>query len=197
MKHQIILFLGAILLLQLTGCSSITHQISDQPSIKNPTLAELENWKVTGKLAVRTPQKAQSISLIWHQQNTNYKISLNGPMGFGLAIINGNQLQTTIQNGSKTLIGTPDQLGAKLLGIPLSTDAMSWWIKGLASPNQPKVSNIIYQQNGQISSLQQSGWQLQFSSYQTEGIYKVPKKITGRRGELSFKLVINQWNLFD
>ena len=197
MKHQIILFLGAILLLQLTGCSSITHQISDQPSIKNPTLAELENWKVTGKLAVRTPQQAQSISLIWHQQNTNYKISLNGPMGFGSAIINGNQLQTTIQNGSKTLIGTPDQLGAKLLGIPLSTDAMSWWIKGLASPNQPKASNIIYQQNGLISSLQQSGWQLQFSTYQTEGIYKVPKKITGRRGELSFKLVINQWNLFD
>lgn len=197
MKHQIILFLSAILLIQLTGCSSITHKLSDQPSIKSPTLAELENWKITGKLAVRTPQKAQSINLIWHQQNTNYKISLNGPMGFGSAIINGNQLQTTIQNGSKTLIGIPDQLGTKLLGIPLSADAMSWWIKGLASPNQPKASNITLQQNGLVSSLHQNGWQLQFSSYQTEGAYRVPKKITGRRGELSFKLVINQWNLFD
>ena len=120
MKHQIILFLGAILLLQLTGCSSITHQISDQPSIKNPTLAELENWKTTGKLAVRTPQKAQSINLIWQQQDSNYNISLNGPMGFGSATINGNQQQATIKTGSKTLTGTPDQLGAKLLGIPLS-----------------------------------------------------------------------------
>lgn len=197
MKHHIILLVGLLLLFQLSGCSSITQQLSDQPSIKSPTLADLDNWKTTGKLAVRTPQKAQSINLIWQQQDSNYNISLNGPMGFGSATINGNQQQATIKTGSKTLTGTPDQLGAKLLSIPLSADAMSWWIKGQASPNQPHASNIVLQQDGLVSSLQQNGWQLQFSRYQTQGAYSLPKKITGRRGDLSFKLVISQWNLFD
>jgi outer membrane biogenesis lipoprotein LolB len=62
MKHQIIFLIGAILTIQLSGCASVTHQIVDQLSEESPTLAELDNWKITGKLAIRTPQKAQSIN---------------------------------------------------------------------------------------------------------------------------------------
>lgn len=196
MKHQIIFLLGALLFCQLSGCASISHKISDQPLVESPNLAELNNWKITGKLAIRTRQKAQSINLIWQQQGVNYTVNLNGPMGFGSATIDGNQQQATIQQGSKKLIGTPDQLSAQLLGVPLSAVAMSWWIKGLASPDHVKASNIVNQENGVLSSLQQNGWQLQFSDHQVQGAFVMPKKISGRRGELSFKLVIKQWDLF-
>jgi outer membrane lipoprotein LolB len=196
MKHQIIFLIGAILTIQLSGCASITHQIVDQLSEESPTLAELDNWKITGKLAIRTPQKAQSINLIWQQQGINYTVKLNGPMGFGATTINGNQQQATIKHGSKILTGTPDQLGLELLGVPLSAVAMSWWIKGLTSPNHAKTSNTAIQEDGFISSLQQNGWQLQFSDHQAQGAFMMPKKISGRRGELSFKLVIKQWDLF-
>jgi outer membrane lipoprotein LolB len=196
MKHQIIFLVGAILTIQLSGCASVTHQIADQPPEESPTLAELDNWKITGKLAIRTPQKAQSINLIWQQQGINYTVKLNGPMGFGAATIDGNQQQATIKHGSKILTGNPDQLGLELLGVPLSADTMSCWIKGLASPNHAKASNTAIQEDGLISSLQQNGWQLQFYDYQAKGKYMMPKKISGRRGELSFKLVVKQWDLF-
>lgn len=194
MKYQIIFLLGALILMQLSGCASVAYQVPDQVSIENPTLAELDNWKLTGKLGIRTPQKAQSINLVWQQQQHNYNLKLNGPIGFGTAAIKGNQQQAFIQQGSQVISGTPDQLGNKLLGVPLSVDAMSWWVKGLISPHHPQVSDIIIQDDGLISSFQQNGWQLTFSGYHAQGAYMIPKKISGRREDLSFKLVVTQWN---
>ena len=176
MKYQIIFLIGALLLSQLFGCASVTHKESDPSAMKGPSLSQLNNWKIIGKLALKTPQKAQSINLVWQQQNNNYNLKLNGPLGFGSATIDGNQKQAAIQQGSKILTGTPIQLGIELLGVPLSADTMQWWIKGLISPNHPKASNIVIQENSLISSFQQNGWQLEFSEYQAQDGYSLPKK---------------------
>ena len=196
MKYPFIFLLTALVFTQLTGCSSIDHNAKLQypPSTESPALSSLDHWKLNAKLGIRSAQKAQSISLIWQQLGTNYSIKLQGPMGFGSATIDGNQQQATIQQGSKNLTGAPDNLSAGLLGVPLSIEAMNWWVKGLASPNHSTAANIVIQENGQLSSFEQNGWQLQFSGYSKNGPYLLPKKISGRRGELSFKLVINQWN---
>ncbi|MDG1694626.1 MAG: lipoprotein insertase outer membrane protein LolB [Porticoccaceae bacterium] len=206
MKYQIIFLLGALILIQLSGCASFSSQEPlqeqeqdqepDQASAQSPALAQQNNWNITGKLGIRTPQKAQSINLIWQQKNNNFNIKLNGPIGFGAATIKGNQQQLTIQKGSRELIKTPEQLGTSLLGVPLSVDAMSWWVKGLISPNHNQASNINFRDDGLISSFQQNGWQLNFSGYLANGAYTIPKKISGRHGDVSFKLVINEWQFF-
>ena len=139
MKYQIIFLLGALILIQLSGCASFLsqeplqekeqEQEPGQTPAQSPTLAQQNNWNITGKLGIRTPQKAQSINLIWQQKNNNYTIKFNGPIGFGAATIKGNHQQVTIQKGSQELIGTPEQMGTKLLSVPLSVNAMSWWAK--------------------------------------------------------------------
>jgi outer membrane lipoprotein LolB len=197
MKYQIIVVICALLLSQLSGCVSVIHKELDQPAQESPTLSQLDHWKITGKLAIRTPQKAQSINLVWQQQDNNYNLKLNGPLGFGSATIIGDPKKATIQQGSKVLTATPNQLGIKLLGMPLSADALRWWIKGLTSPNHSKASNIVTQENSLISSFQQNGWRLKFSDYKLQGGYNLPKKISGRRGDLSFKLVVTQWHFFN
>ena len=196
MKYPFIFLLTALVFTQLTGCSSINHnaKLQYQPSTESPALSSLDHWKLNAKLGIRSAQKAQSISLIWQQLGTNYSIKLQGPMGFGSATIDGNKQQATIQQGSKNLMGAPDNLSAGLLGVPLSIEAMNWWVKGLASPNHSTAANIVIQENGQLSRFEQNGWQIQFSGYSKNGPYLLPKKISGRRGELSFKLVINQWD---
>lgn len=196
MKYPFIFLLTALVFTQLTGCSSINHnaKLQYQPSTESPALSSLDHWKLNAKLGIRSAEKAQSISLIWQQLGTNYSIKLQGPMGFGSATIDGNQQQAIIQQGSKNMTGAPDHLSAELLGVPLSIEAMNWWVKGLASPNHSKAANIVIQENGQLSRFEQNGWQLQFSGYSKNGPYLLPKKISGRRGELSFKLVINQWD---
>ena len=206
MKYQIIFLLGALILIQLSGCASFLsqeplqekeqEQEPGQTPAQSPTLAQQNNWNITGKLGIRTPQKAQSINLIWQQNNNNYTIKFNGPIGFGAATIKGNHQQVTIQKGSQELIGTPEQMGTKLLGVPLSVNAMSWWAKGLISPTHNQASNIKFQDDGPISSFRQNGWQLNFSDYVANGGYMIPKKISGRYGDVSFKLIINQWQFF-
>lgn len=197
MKYQIIFLIGALLLSQLFGCASVTYKESDPSAIEGPSLSQLNNWKIIGKLALRTPQKSQSINLVWQQKNNNYTLKLNGPLGFGSATIDGNQKQATIQQGSKFISVKPDQLGIELLSVPLSADTLRWWIKGLISPNHPKASNIIFQEDQLLSSFQQNGWQLKFSEYQAQDGYSLPKKISGRHGDLSFKLLVTQWHFFN
>ena len=196
MKYPFIFLLTALVFTQLTGCSSINHnaKLQYQPSTESPALSSLDHWKLNAKLGIRSAQKAQSISLIWQQLGTNYSINLQGPMGFGSATIDGNQQQATIQQGSKNLTGAPDHLSTELLGVPLSIEAMNWWVKGLTSPNHSTAANIVIQENGRLSRFEQNGWQLQFSGYSKNGAYMLPKKISGRRGELSFKLAITQWD---
>lgn len=195
MKYQIIVLLGALGLFQLSGCATLMDNDSDQVPVQSANPTDLNHWKITGKLAVRNQQKAQSINFIWHQKNTDYSLTLNGPLGFGSASIDGNLQQATVRQGSLTYSGSPDQLATELLGVPLSVEAMSWWLRGLASPNHAKATNQVMQQGGLISSLRQNGWQLQFLDYQASGKFMMPKKISGRRGELYFKLVINQWDI--
>jgi outer membrane lipoprotein LolB len=197
MNYQIIYLLSALILSQLSGCASISDFTAKQLSSEAPPLAEQDYWKITGKLAIKSPHKAQSANLIWRQHNSRYKINITSPIGLGAVNITGNDQQATIQKGLNTLNGTPDQLGTELLGIPLSADAMRWWLKGLTSPNHPKASKIVFNENNRFSRFQQHGWQLQFNEYTANGPYMLPKKISGRRGDLSFKLVINQWNFYN
>ena len=196
MKYPFIFLLTVLVLPQLTGCTSINNRATQQYplSTESLSLSNLDHWELSAKLGIRTPQKAQSVSLKWQQFASNYSIKLQGPMGFGSATIDGNQQQATIKQGSKSLTGNPDNLAAELLGAPLSIDALNWWIRGLASPNRPTASNRVIQENGRLGNLEQNGWQLQFSGYSKNGAYMLPKKISGRRGELSFKLVITQWD---
>ena len=146
MKYPFIFLLTALVFTQLTGCSSINHnaKLQYQPSTESPALSSLDQWKLNAKLGIRSAQKAQSISLIWQQLGTNYSIKLQGPMGFGSATIDGNKQQATIQQGSKNLTGAPDHLSAELLGVPLSIEAMNWWVKGLASPNHSTAANLLF-----------------------------------------------------
>ena len=146
MKYPFIFLLTALVFTQLTGCSSIDHNAKLQypPSTESPALSSLDHWKLNAKLGIRSAQKAQSISLIWQQLGTNYSIKLQGPMGFGSATIDGNKQQATIQQGSKNLTGAPDHLSAELLGVPLSIEAMNWWVKGLASPNHSTAANLLF-----------------------------------------------------
>jgi outer membrane lipoprotein LolB len=196
MKYPFIFLLTVLVLPQLTGCSSINNRATQQYPLSAESLASsnLDHWELSAKLGIRTPQKAQTVSLKWQQFASNYAIKLQGPMGFGTATIDGNQQQATIKQGSKSLTGTPDNLAAELLGVPLSIEALNWWIKGLTSPNHHNAKDKVLQENGTLSSFEQNGWQLQFSGAYKIHPYTLPKKITGRRGELSFKLVITQWD---
>jgi len=188
MKNYILLWVGALLLTLLSGCASNSYQATTS------SISELDNWKINAKLGIRTATDAQSIQMLWQQQGEKYQLRLNGPLGFGSASIVGDSEQAEIKKGEQLITANPQQLTMQLTGIPLPISALSWWVKGLVSPNHTTATSIQRTQTGQLESFQQAGWQISILSYSQTGAYWTPKKIAGRQGELSFKLVISDWD---
>ena len=188
--------LTVLLALYLQGCVSISNQTTaiDQ---QIPPVQPANAWQLTGKLGFKSPQKAGSVNLNWHQSGADYQLKLSGPLGTGNAKITGNNDHIEMQQGTKTYLGKPEELGLQLLGAPLPVNAMSWWARGLPSPNYPTASNIIIDAQGAPQSFEQAGWQLSFSQFQSIDKHLLPKKVSGQLGDLSFKLVISRWNLSD
>ena len=188
MKNYILLWVGALLLTLLSGCASNSYQATTS------SISELDNWKINAKLGIRTATDAQSIQMLWQQQGEKYQLRLNGPLGFGSASIVGDSEHAEIQKGEQLITANPQQLTMQLTGIPLPISALSWWVKGLVSPNHTTATSIQRTRTGQLESFQQAEWQISILSYSQTGAYWTPKKIAGRQGELSFKLVISDWD---
>ena len=195
MKNHLLLWVGALLITLLSGCATNSYQAInvDEFEPAKPSLSELNNWQINAKLGVRTTTDAQSMRILWQQQGEKYQLRLNGPLGFGTASIVGDSDLAEIQKGGQLITASPQQLTKQLTGIPLPITALSWWVKGLVSPNHSAATDIRRAQTGLLENFQQAGWQISILSYSQTGPYWTPKKIAGRQGELSFKLVISDW----
>mgnify|MGYP001567845230 CR=1 FL=1 len=196
MKKTLLLWVGTTVITLLSGCATTRYQaISvDQLESAKPSLSELDNWKINAKLGLRTTTDAQSIQMVWKQQGETYQLRLNGPLGFGSAYIVGDSEQAEIKKGKQLITATPQQLTMQLTGIPLPISALRWWVKGLISPNHTSPTSVQRAQTGRLESFKQDGWHISILSYSQTGPYWTPKKIAGRQGELSFKLVISNWD---
>jgi outer membrane lipoprotein LolB len=72
--------------------------------------------------------------------------------------------------------------------------ALSWWARGLPSPNKDAATNLITNANGTALSFRQAGWELAFSRYDSTPDGNLPGKIVGQLGDHSFKLLISRWS---
>ena len=191
-----IIFLSACSLQPQPAPTSSSWQLHQQQ------IAQLQDWKLSGKLGFRAPQQGGSASLKWIQEKENYQLSLSGPFGVGSAKIYGDNKTAEMLYGETIYRRPPQQLAMQLTGLPLPVDALSWWARGLPSPTQPAATDLATGADGLAVGFDQAGWQLSFSRYrQTDGGL-LPGKIIGslNAGEdrsYSFKLVISGWKFLE
>jgi outer membrane lipoprotein LolB len=162
-------------------------------------VSQLNDWRLAGKLGFRGPDNGGSASVNWRQRQENFQLQLSGPFGAGSATLSGNQQIAEMLYQDKLYRQTPQQLATQLIGVPLPVDALSWWARGLPSPDQELASNIATSPEGYASSFDQAGWQLSFSRYSMTSAGSLPGKIVGthqpsENRRYSFKLVISDWS---
>jgi outer membrane lipoprotein LolB len=168
-------------------------------------MAELDEWKLTGKLGFRAPQQGGSAALQWTQKENNYQMLISGPFGVGSAKIAGNDTTAEMLYGDTLYHQPPQQLAMRLTGVPLPVDALSWWVRGLPSPTQPAATDLATAADGLAIGFDQAGWELSFSRYRQTDAGLLPGKITGslvtpnttEDSSYSFKLIISSWNLLE
>ena len=194
--------IGAVCLLTLAACSAQKPQPAQptEPVVQQPSsAAALQRWEAKGKLGVRSPKENGSANLIWQQANAaNYRIHLSGPLGAGATSISGSPGGVSLQRGDEPAVfaSNPAQLTEQIMGWPLPVSEMFYWVRGLAAPGA--VSGQKKNSQGLLQSLQQAGWTLNFSGYQSVGPYKLPGKIKANTnnaaGPVSVTVVIKEWS---
>ena len=203
---RISLFIAIVL---LSACSLQPQPVATSGSWQQhqQQIAQLQDWKLSGKLGFRAPQQGGSAAINWTQEKDNYQLFLSGPFGVGSAKIYGDEKTAEMLYGDTVYRQSPQQLAMQLTGLPLPVDALSWWARGLPSPTQPGATGLATGADGLAVGFDQAGWQLSFSRYrQTDGGL-LPGKITGSLNtaansgaedrSYSFKLVISDWTFLE
>ncbi|WP_444929968.1 lipoprotein insertase outer membrane protein LolB [Microbulbifer sp. SSSA002] len=199
------LFLLACLAIIVSACSGQKPQPEPQPNERSEkptpkTVVEFTQWNLKGKLGVRSPKENGSANLAWLQGGAeNFRLHLSGPLGAGTTVITGSAGGVSLVRGSEAPVyaRNPAQLTQEALGWPLPAREMFYWVRGLPAPGAK--SGEKRNAEGQLQSLQQSGWALSFSDYRKEGTFVLPTRIKAQTnspaGPVSVTLVIKDWGL--
>lgn len=202
-NHRFIWILIALCLALQTGCSlkyQTETQITtiDAPSDWAETglkLEALDNWKLIGKIGIRTEEESLTAAINqWNQAGNSFVIDLSSTFfGLGASKLFGTSDYLTIVESGEDPISSysPDLLIYEALGIPLPISSLSWWVKGIPTPNSPYT--IEFNPQGFSASLVQNQWHLSFSKHIMINGLPLPGKIKLERDNVRIILAIKQW----
>ena len=157
--------------------------------------ATLSRWNIMGKLGIRTAQQSNSARINWQQLDTAFDIHITSLLGQGVATLTGTTGDTHIKLAGQGEFNSsnPEALLLQQLGWTLPIAALNYWVRGIPAPD----NETFYQLNeqGLLDTMQQVGWHLSFSRYQTLDSHTLPSKIRLQRGEITLTLLIKRWSL--
>lgn len=143
-------------------------------------------------------------SLHWVEAGNRFRVHFSGPFGAGAVDIVGDPFVVRISSGKKRYItGSPEQFLLKHFGWTLPLRGLRYWALGLPAPatSGTPPASLSLNRAGQLRSLQQAGWIIDYASYQSAGpndAYTVPRKFTMHGQKTSgssteFRVVVDGW----
>ncbi len=190
----VILFISSL----FTACVHKPPLKSVEFKAHQAALTPINQWKMIGKLGIKTSAEGGSASIHWQQNKTAYDIQLHGPLGQKSIAIVGDSNQVSLKEKGKpaTKAQSPEALIKKTIGWNLPLTQLDYWMRGLPAPNR-KIKHIRANSLGLMAQLEQSGWVIDYLSYhqiqhQNQLIY-VPKKIVAQHQDIRLTLVIREW----
>ena len=170
---------------------------SQKPSTGKPKkqATAITSWDLSGALAAKNKNKGWTASLNWLQQGPNrYQIRLFGPLGGGTVIVEKQGTTVTFIDGNKKITSSnADELLQKQTGVRLPVHSLYYWVRGLPSPGA--VQSSQHDQNNHLTSLQQGGYNINYSDYTSLGDYDLPGKIHLEGNGVVIKVIIKHWKI--
>jgi outer membrane lipoprotein LolB len=177
----------AAICLLLTGCSNpnTRPRLTDQGF-------EVQ-WALAGRLAISKDNDGGSGELGWRQGESHASLDFVGTLGRGswrLDIAPGLAELKTADGGRYSGVSV-EQLLSHHFDRELPVTALRFWVRGEPSPDSDYQTQR--DSRGQLTSLQQSGWQIRFDGVHRVGDRDLPRRITATRGGDRVRLVIREW----
>lgn len=158
------------------------------------SLAEIAGFSIQGRIGIQTNPKGFSGSLIWQHSANADDIALYSPLGSQVASINSTATQITLLDSSGKSYSAADAetLTQDVLGWRLPLKGLSDW--ALGRPRSAPIQHSAWNAQGQLTHLEQDGWNIEYDNYQQQGAYALPSKIYLKSQQLNIKLLVEKWN---
>lgn len=179
-----------LLTLMLTACQTPAPITDGGLPTSNQSLVR---WNLNGRLGYRAGNDGGSASLEWRQRDVSGEIHFSGPLGFGSAEIRWAPGEAILDTGKEQMsAGTTAALAWRITGLWLPIEALEFWVRGLPFPDSE--FDASRDELGQLTGLEQLGWQLEFDRYQAiAGGVSLPHKIRATREDQRFTLLVHNW----
>jgi len=189
-----------VIVLVLNACTSVSTRepFSDKHLAyrdRAEKLQRISGWTLTGKISLDDGDHGGSGHLRWEVQQENSQIDFHAALGRGAWHLQINPGSATLKeaNGVEQTAPRVDGLIQARMGWSIPVEALQSWLLGLAAPGAG--SAIELDPEGLLISLQQLGWTVNFSRYETVTGVKLPKRLNAKRDNYRVKLVIRNWYL--
>jgi outer membrane lipoprotein LolB len=187
----------------LSGCASLTpstltaqqKQLHQRPAIQQTALLQaLTHWQIEGAFSLSQGAKHIIANYTWQQRPSTFSLRIYSGLNLASISIKGSDHNITLtnENGQTWHAKSISSLMQKALGWQLPINGLVYWIKGLPAPG--KHSTQI-NTTGNLKTLTQNGWQINYQRYQRADIYDLPNIITIQGHQTHIKLVIKRWKL--
>ena len=171
--------LALVAVLVMTGCSTQTVSYSFDPAVLDAHLSTLDlvdSWDIRGRLSVRTDKGGHIGRIAWVRSGANQQIDIYGSLGSGHIRIAVNPRGAVLTDSDGwTAAGTSAQRVLDVyLGWRFPVTEMESWILGKAYPYSSAERK--WDALGHIVEIEQEGWQVVFSRYNTFDGYDLPTR---------------------
>ena len=184
----------------LAGCA--TPKSAQLPDIENwdqrrGVLGTLDEWEFSGRIAVKTADDGFNGKLRWAQEKNAFNATASGPLNAGAVRIEGDgqSVVLTDKDGVRTELEDAEFEFRLRYGYSIPIASLRYWALGIPDPAVP--ADTVIDPNGQLTSLRQRDWSVEFSRYAEGGGQLMPKVLTAENADTRVRLVIDYWIFFE
>ena len=194
-------FYGLFLLLLISACASPILPPVDSPErtwqSREIQLSNVNDWQLTGRMAVTTDVEAWHMDVNWQQRSDNYTILISGPFGAGKVRLSGNANGVYLYDDDGVYFAKePDALLHQHTGVIMPVSSLFYWIRGLPNPRMKEYNKPKLDDQGRLAFLQQNGWNVEFKRYlQVESLQLPDKLFIKGKPDIDVRLVIDDWQI--
>ena len=162
-------------------------------SQRQDLFAELEEWRVHGRLAISNGEDGGSAGFVLHDNHAEelrLNLSATGGRWRLLATADGAELEGSRIPLRRAL--SPEPLIEEALGWYLPVTLMRDWIRGLPAP---AGARLLFGENGSLKALQHSEWNIEYQRFREVDGFWLPQKIVAKNGPYRVTLLVLGWRL--
>jgi outer membrane lipoprotein LolB len=131
-----------------------------------PATESLGGFELTGRVAVRHGGESANGRVQWRHSDADDDLLITNPLGQGVARIErtGSEVTLTTSDGRRASAADAASLTEEVLGWRLPLEGLPDWVRG--RPREGAPAQVQRNDAGQLSSLSQDGWQIEYEDYE-------------------------------